>query len=221
MKEKRKLGMTLNEIARKFNTSKSAIHYHVNDIMFSREGKKRNKKIIKEILIKTNREIGLKRRMGIVPIFFSTKKASLIGHLHGDGGIYHSSIFYSNKALELIEEFRILLKEVYRVEAWKPYWDGIVYKTGSAAIKIITDLSKYKHEGSLWEVPGEIKICKKFQAPYIRALFDDDGSVYFSHYTRKIRLYSKSLNGLKTVRNLLLNFNINSKIYLRFVDLKI
>ncbi len=149
------------------------------------------------------------------------EKARIISRLMGDGALYKHkhdyTIKYEVKDEESLQNFAKDLKKVYGLEMWR-WWN----KSGKTGKKIpfvrarsklaYEDLLKYgSYSCRLWRVPKAIfNASKKIQAEFLKAFYDDEGSVV-GHY---IRLYSINRPGLLGMSRLLAGFGIDS--YLQF-----
>ncbi len=167
-----------------------------------------------------------------LPIGVSVYLASLIGHSFGDGNIsYKKAEFdYVNKDKKLIE---IVISDVEKLFGSTPTYygsngDGTFKATFSNLVGKILELagaprgSKVHSTCSVpdWIMNGSADIKKA----YLRALFDDDGSVLYSkgynaknvslHFTRDYANDYFFLNFLNDLRFLLLSLEIiSSKPY--------
>jgi DNA-binding transcriptional regulator WhiA len=143
------------------------------------------------------------------------KIARTIAHIQADGCVRHRKddgrfeIQYYNTSDFLIDEFREMIKMIFKKEAWKPVKRKTATMTGTGDKKIVSELMKYPLKN--WRIPNEIlKGLPKCRKAYLRAFFDDEGSVT---QPRKIKLYSKNAFGIKQIRKMLLEFGIESNIY--------
>ncbi|MBU1974331.1 MAG: LAGLIDADG family homing endonuclease, partial [Nanoarchaeota archaeon] len=83
---------------------------------------------------------------------------------------------------------------------------------------IYEDLKSYcEYASAVWFVPKQIlNNSKNIQKEFLKALFDDEGSVIPYGKTAILRLYSINLKGLKEIQELLQNFNFDSVIVVGF-----
>lgn len=119
------------------------------------------------------------------PFESNEKLASLFGHVLGDGCIKakEENFYYTNKNKDLVDEVRHLIKELFGIqERWNYNRERNFYETYSP--KIIAKFlvlcgfpkgEKVKQEIKIpnWIKNGSFEIKSKF----VRALFDDEGSV--------------------------------------------
>lgn len=152
------------------------------------------------------------------------EKARIIAHLIGDGTcckVKHDyNIQYEVKDKESLVQFHEDLISVYGlIPSWGQNPSGI---TGQMIKRVrlrsklaFEDLEKYaSYYSKNWEIKqpildSTIEIKKEF----LKALFDDEGSIFKVKYSKILRLYSINLDGLKQIQDMLLKeFNIESKI---------
>jgi len=141
--------------------------------------------------------------------------ARTIAHIQADGCVRHRKddgrfeIQYYNTSDSLIMEFREMIKAIFKKEAWKPTKRKTATITGTGDKKIVSELMKFPLKN--WKVPDEVlKASKKCKIAYLRAFFDDEGSVT---EPRKIKLYSENAFGIMQIRKMLLDFGIKSNVY--------
>ncbi|MEM5778430.1 MAG: LAGLIDADG family homing endonuclease [Candidatus Aenigmatarchaeota archaeon] len=148
-------------------------------------------------------------------------KARIIARLKGDGALFRSGtnyiIKYEVKDIEQLNSFASDIKEVFGLDMkWLKHISGITGKLldlvqlrSKLAFEDLNKFGKFKSEN--WNIPKEIfESSKEVKREFIKALFDDEGSVIIGD--REIRLYSINKKGLEEMMNLLVEFNIKSKI---------
>ena len=151
------------------------------------------------------------------------EKARLIGHLIGDGCVFQSKTDYNIKYEvtdpELLQQFERDLVSVYGLPPTKGVNPS--GKTGRLiplirlrSKRAFEDLKRYCEFGSaVWRVPTEIRVADPaIQTEFLRALFDDEGSVVPQGKYFQVRLYSINRNGLLQIQELLSAFFISSKL---------
>lgn len=166
-----------------------------------------------------------------LPLEYSAELAALIGHVMGDGTIdSYGSFEYANKDYTLIEKIK---EYVYRVFNCTTYREIKVRKPNGIVFKLIYPAvigRLLKKAGApqgrkviqVFDVPQWIKDSDyKIKSEFLRALFDDDGSVEkhgmitFTNSKRKnLRKYHDIY--INSILSLLRDFGINSQA--RFVD---
>jgi predicted transcriptional regulator len=166
-----------------------------------------------------------------LPLEYSAKLAALIGHVMGDGTINsYGSFEYANKDYVLIEKIK---EYVYRVFNCTTYREIKIRKPRGVVFKLIypavvgrllkkSGAPQGKKVIQTFDVPQWIKDSDyKIKSEFLRALFDDDGSVEkhgmitFTNSKRKIlRKYHDIY--INSILSLLKDFEINGQA--RFVD---
>ncbi len=145
----------------------------------------------------------------------SVEKASLIGMITGDGCLYKSQLLYVNNNLTLVKKFARLVKKVYGANTRQTRCKSNAFMSRIVRKSIAEDLKEYcrSFKSCDWEVPKQIFASAKVaKAAYVRALFDDDGTIG----KREIRLISINERALNQLRVLLHEmFNIHSYVYPR------
>lgn len=157
------------------------------------------------------------------PIFPSKQMASLVGHVFGDGyiGRRKRQFEYCNNNSNLLEEVKEHTKEIFGLEPFTERWNRIGYSSivGEILEKFGAHVApKIKSEKS---IPEWIKLGPEdFKIAFIRALFDDDGSVLFSenynakgvnlYQIREKRLLGQSHNLLLEIKKMLHELGIYS-----------
>ncbi len=148
------------------------------------------------------------------------EKARIIAHLIGDGAHYktgHDYVMkYEVKDEELLKQFSKDIKKVYGLNcSWNINPSGFTGKP----IKMVRlrsklayeDLSKYATYFSKdWTLKLEfLKSNKIVKKEFLKALFDDEGSVKSGY---EIALYSINKNGLLQIQEILKEFGVQTKI---------
>ena len=154
----------------------------------------------------------------------SKDKARIIAHCIGDGCVYKSKHDYNIKYevidSELLDMFEKDMLKVYGLKLTKVHNPS--GKTGKL-VPYIRLRSKLVYEDLMnyatftsqnWKIKGkvlnsDIEIKKEF----LKALFDDEGSIFRVHNRVVLRVYSINLNGLKQIEKMLSEFDIFGKIY--------
>jgi intein-encoded DNA endonuclease-like protein len=153
----------------------------------------------------------------------SKEKARIIAHLIGDGALYKTNhdyvLKYEVSDKELLERFEMDIIEVYGL---KPNWEiNLSGKTGRPIQFVrlrsklaFEDLVKYaSYTSKDWHIKKYILNAKKtVKREFLKALFDDEGSVIPYGKLPIVRLYSINRTGLIQIQKLLDDFSIKSKI---------
>lgn len=157
------------------------------------------------------------------PIKWNPQLANLIGHMIADGSAKKSNMFtYANKRKELINE---VLHDI-----WSTF-GNVDCAVARENRKYKQDLHERLYKIYIVRIPAIIgviikKFCKKFgsktavvpkviwtsnietKSSFLRALFDDEGSVYIKEKKIKIKLANKKL--IKQIKKLLKQLSIES-----------
>jgi intein-encoded DNA endonuclease-like protein len=151
-------------------------------------------------------------------------KARLIAHLIGDGCVYRSSktnyvIKLEVKDVESLNQFEEDLIKVYGLKPTRG--TNRSGKTGRP-VPFVSLLSKKAHDdlltycdfrSSTWSVPTKIlSASSPIKREFLRALFDDEGTVVRDRKRAIIRMYSINFNGLLQVQQILQEFGLESRI---------
>jgi len=205
IKDMRADGYTHLELAKIFKTSKSAVFYHTSNLKISKRGKKRLSANRKKISAK----IGLRRRFKVKERsrLMTKARARLVAHLLGDGGIYENEICYKNTEPFLVEQFIKDFQTVYGVNAWRRYWDGNKFGTGSGIVEVAHDLYRYRKIKGIH--PEIIGAGRQVQREFIRAFADDEGGPISRN---RVRITSTNWSYLNGISKMLANFGIVSVI---------
>ena len=151
-------------------------------------------------------------------------KARLIGHLIGDGCVYQSKTNYNIKYQvideDLLDQFENDFIEIYGLTPMKGTKQSGKTKRMVPFIhirskKAFMDLLRYcdSYYSNQWRVPSQImNATKKIQKEFLKALYDDEGSVIPTRKTAELRLYSINYEGLIQIEELLQNFNISTRM---------
>ncbi|MEK6942509.1 MAG: LAGLIDADG family homing endonuclease [Nanoarchaeota archaeon] len=150
-------------------------------------------------------------------------KSRIIAHLIGDGCVYKSNhdynIKYEVKDQESLDSFEEDLISVYGLKLTKGFKNSGFTGKPIPFIRLRSklayeDLLRYATYNSRdWKInsiiPPSSKTIKK---EFLKALFDDEGSVIIKSKNSEVRLYSINLDGLTQIQKILLDFGINTKI---------
>ncbi len=150
-------------------------------------------------------------------------KARLIAHLIGDGCVYKCRTDYNIKYdiidLEVLYQFQDDFRKVYGLESsitWKPSGktEKLCPYVRIRAKKAYEDLLRYTQYGSfVWSVPKEITSASmNIQKEFLKALFDDEGSVIPIGKKAVVRLYSTNEKGLLQIQEMMQKFGFESNI---------
>ena len=155
--------------------------------------------------------------------FLTKEKARLIAHLIGDGAHYKCQSDYNIKYevtdQELLDSFKSDLVYVYGLNPFEG--TNPSGKTGRLipyvrlrSKMVFEDLLRYADYFSKdWQIKSPLLNAEQeIIIEFLRALFDDEGSVIPQGKKAIVRLYSINAKGLEQVRNLVKKLGIESKI---------
>jgi intein/homing endonuclease len=155
------------------------------------------------------------------PTRLTSKKASLIGHLIGDGSVRgeNNTIRYTNTCLKLVLKVAKAFSDVYGLQRRISERNGI-FQVDWCSKKALEDLCQYtSYRCKEWRIPKEIfENPRVLGPPFLRALFDDDGCVVLcssskhKSWQRRVCLRSTSNQGCEDVTRLLSLLGINSRV---------
>lgn len=147
------------------------------------------------------------------------EKARLIGFLTGDGsltslknyknGKHHDIRFYPDDKRMVkifVDDFNKLYLKKPSIRKLKKYY--IVHVSSKPAWEDLMSISNF--ESLDWDFP-EILQSQKEKIEWLRAIFDCEAYVYEDK--NKISFQTVSLKGIKSIKKLLDEFGIDSKIY--------
>ena len=150
-------------------------------------------------------------------------KARIIAHLIGDGSVYQSNhdynIEYEVKDLESLNSFEKDMLSVYGLKLTKGFKEsGFTGKPvpflrlrSKLAYEDLLKYSTYKSED--WKIKSKIlQSSKQIKKEFLKAFFDDEGSVVPEGKKGIIKLYSINKEGLQQIQKMLLEFNIDSQL---------
>jgi len=216
----RRKGFTLGEIVKRINLPKTTVYGHVYDVTLSPESQKRLKKIQKRIAKENTRriiEFNIKIRKGkcvpgrivIKPKRWTKELICLVAHFMFDGDIQTHSCIYHNRNMSLINRVSALMKKVFNL---RPY-NWLNKDTGVHRISYhYVELADYMREKAR-KLKKYIKVASLPEKKiFLGAFFDDEGNVKWRRNQRLVRGYQHNLEILNLIKNLLKDFDIESKI---------
>jgi len=223
----RRSNATLGEIISATGLSKTTVFYHVRDIPKTKALLGRistinsaNSKFARLALNKAGFGKGksFKTYPYNKPNQWTPDFVMLVAHLMFDGEINHSSCIYNNRSDALIRRIVKLMHDVIGVDDYKYYKksDG-VQRVSYHHVEITIFMEKKSREllKYILEAPTDQKIA------FLRAFFDDEGSMCFEHKKRVVRGYQHSHERLLLVQKLLADIGIASTLDNRHVEITI
>lgn len=214
-------GYTLSEIVAQTNLSKTTIFHHIQSIPKS------------DILIQKLRVITLANQKALAgllrgksrknykfikPQYWNSEFINLVAHFLFDGRITRTSCIYYNRSAVLRGIVTKNMAKQMSVSDYKTYdTTGGVKRVCYFHVEIASFVRQKADE----LVQYIITAPKNHKLSFLQAFFDDEGCVTFIAQKRLIRGYQHSLPMLKLIRKLLLDFNIESRIYEKYPELYI
>jgi len=151
---------------------------------------------------------------------FCENLAKFIAHVQADGcqPKNTNTFSYANQNLHLIFEFSDVALKLFKVKPWRTCKQPGLYCAGFANKGVKKFLRGIKFYSIDWEVPYFVKTGDaNAKASYLRAFFDDEGSVVFSPHGKNLdRVISMMLinkNGVLELIELLKCFEIECKFH--------
>jgi len=159
-----------------------------------------------------------------IPFKTDEKLASLFGHILGDGCIKskEGNIYYTNKSKDLIDEFKAIIEELFGIEPKtnfnqkRRFYEVYPPKT-IARFLVLCGFPKGPKTEQIITIPSWIKEgSKEVKASFVRALFDDEGTVInskrnfvisFGMNKQKLLLESHKVF-MKDIRQILISLEI-------------
>ena len=150
-------------------------------------------------------------------------KARIIAHLIGDGCVYKSNhdynIKYEVKDLESLNSFEKDMLSVYGLKLTKGFKESGFTGKPVPFLRLRSklayeDLLKYStYKSKDWKIKSKIlQSSKQIKKEFLKAFFDDEGSVVPEGKKGIIKLYSINKEGLQQIQKMLLEFDVDSKL---------
>jgi len=184
IKELRRKGYSYKEISKRFKISKATSYKYCKNINVSKEGLSRLK-IKEEKNIKRFIERFATAREVREPKEFSLSLVRIMSHCLFDGCVKGDGVIYSNASIELIEEFRKDMKEVFgvspilikEIRKITPYW--MVYYNYKKISDFLRRFSlSYSTSSSEAIIPSFLfNSNTDIISEYLRCFWDDEGAV--------------------------------------------
>jgi hypothetical protein len=208
----RRSGKTLNEIVEITGRPKTSVYAHIRSITLPKE---KLREIKRNRIMRALGAAKARRGKSARPVkqfnVWNVEMVQLVSHLMFDGSITASSCVYNNRNNILLEKVQRCMSIIYEYEP-KKYTNQT---TGVNRISYhnvaLANFLKQKRGLLLRDIYSSSKILKR---EFLSAFFDDEGCVDFQpkHNRRQVRGYQKNISILKIIQNLLLDFDIESRI---------
>ncbi len=217
--ELRNKSFTLGEIASTLNRPKTTVYFHVRNIP-------KTKKLLEKIkIIRINSIKGKGPQRGKSLLGYKYKKfnqwtpllVNLVAHMLFDGAIKREGVLYYNRSSALLNNFKNKMTTIY---------DGSprIYKNDNGVARLAyhnVELGTFFLKKSSDLLDDIKKLPINFQLEFLKAFFDDEGSVDFRGMKRRIKGYQHNTRILHLIYKLLGNFKINSFVDDRFNEIMV
>ena len=150
-------------------------------------------------------------------------KARIIAHLIGDGAHYkYKSNYYLKYEVRDEESLNSFSEDITSVYGLKTSWAWNTSGFTGKPIKFVflrskiafEDMKRYATYFSKdWTIKKEfLDSSLEIKKEFLKALYDDEGSVYKEYKKGILKLYSTNEKGLNQIKRMLLQFGINTII---------
>lgn len=213
-------GYTLSEISIITKRPKTTVYFHVKKIPQT------NQLLEKIRMIRANSIKGKGPQKGKSLLGYKYKKfnrwtsslVNLVAHMLFDGAIRREGVLYYNRSQSLIKNFKNKMALVYN---GKPR----VYNSNGVTRLVYgnVELEKFFKDKSVQLLRDIKKLSRSQQREFLRAFFDDEGSVDFrlDSMKRRVKGYQYNTTILHLIHDILRNFKINSFVDERFNEVVI
>lgn len=205
-------GYTLSEIVSVVRRPKSSVFFHIRHVPISRRLYHRLK-LIKAKAAFLNRIPKGTSRSGIQlqPFtIWAPERVALVAHVMFDGAVSRSGVLYHSRQRVLLERFRNIMRPVY---AGNPRRYENIDGTKRLAYHDVALVPYFQRKKSEL-LASVMKLDTECQRAFLKAFFDDEGSVHFRprRWKRCVRGTQKNAATLLLIRRVLQRFNIISRI---------
>lgn len=205
-------GYSFGEISSLAGIAKSTLYFYSKDIILNADQKQKveaRRKAKCSNKINPRKGKCLSGREIIKPGSWSDKLVHVVAHFMFDGRVSEDGCIYYSKDKYQIEHMKSLICEIFKAKPRVQLRDNGVY----GLVFYHVEFAKYikSRQEKLFEYlnNGAPSSSKK---EFLQAFFDDEGNVYYSNSTRRVRGYQKSSQRLEQIRDLLSSFGIRGQI---------
>lgn len=205
-------GRSLNEIVSRTRLPKSTVHWHIRDIKLSSDQKDAIEQKRKELCrLRPNPRKGkcIPGRKVNKPKSWTRDLIHVLSHLMFDGGIERYGCVYYNSSPTSIKHMKRLLERIFGVKTKEKEKDNGVHVLSAYYVEL-ADYVRKKEKDLLEHIKNGASAKEK--GIFLKAFFDDEGSIYHKKGKRRIRGSQDSLRILSIVKDLLSDFDIYARI---------
>jgi len=216
----RKRGLSINQIAAKTNRPKTSVYFHIQSIPLSIQRKREIRLAAIRRFNDYSRSIKGKSRLNRHPTHFKvwdTDLVSLVSHIMFDGTIKQGGCVYTNRSQSLLDHVTRCMGRIYPYPPKK-------YESLSGVHKIAfhnVELGYLLRTKELELTRNIERMSKELRRVFLRAFFNDEGSVYFIGKRRAIRGYQHDGRILNLIQRLLRRLGIRSKVDMAYNEVTI
>ncbi len=216
----RKHGFSLTQIVAKTKRPKTSVYFHIQHILLSKKRKQEIRRTAIQRLINYSKSIRGKSRLNRHPILFdkwSAATVSLVSHILFDGTIKYGGCVYTNRSVSLLNHVTACMQAIYPFPPKRYESIPGVYKIAFHNVEL-ESFFRNKERELVKNIQG---MDRELQQVFLRAFFDDEGSVYFIGNRRAVRGYQHNSKILNLIQRILKNFNIQSKVDKKYNEITI
>lgn len=216
----RERGFSLSKIIAITKRPKSSVYFHIKNIPLSKKRVSEIKRAAIRRITAYSKSIKGKSKLDRHPIPFSKwnkDNVSLVAHLIFDGEIKSNGCSYTNRNIVLIEQVKKAMQKIYPFPPKE-------YESFPGVHKIDyynVELERFFKDKAR-ELISNIQRTKiELQRTFLRAFFDDEGSLYWIKNKRAVRGYQHNHKILLLVQRLLKGLGIKSKVDKKYNEVTI
>ncbi len=216
----RKRGFSINQIVQKTHRPKTSVYFHIQNLPLNKKRKREIRTAAIKRLNKYSRRIKGQSRLHRHPTPFdvwNTQLVSLVGHMVFDGDVSSRGCVYTNRSLSLHQHVADCMVAVYSFPPKRYESLPEVYKSAYYNV----ELGKYISEKEKELLQSVAYMEKILQRAFLRAFFDDEGSVYFIGNRRAVRGYQHDEKILRLIQKLLKDFGVESNVDVTYNEITI
>lgn len=212
IKDMRFASATLGEIMEATGLSKTTIYHHIKDLpktVLLRKKIKASIRAQQKLVADNRRGKSTKKYIFKKPPIWTPEFVTLVAHFMFDGEIARHHCTYTNRSTALLNQMIYLMNSLLDVDDYKrSLRDDGVQRVSFFNVEI----ANYIKEKSLELTSVIRKAPQKQQIAFLKAFYDDEGSVYWRNRSRKVRGYQYSIRILHLVGSLLKKLHIESVV---------